>query len=100
MTEVSIEPGVPPDSRIVQSPDAIAADVGGEVVLLHATTGYFHQLNAVGTYLWKQIAQPQSVGELCARALADFDGDEETCRRDIHAFVLLLHGEGLVSIDA
>src|SRR5262245_59108163 len=39
------------DSRIMCGPEAIAADVGGEIVRLHSATRYFHQLNAVGSYV-------------------------------------------------
>ena len=99
MTNLSINLPFSAESRIARSADAIAAEVGGEVVLLQAATGYFHQLNAVGSYLWKQIEQPRTIGELCAQATADFDGDEETCRRDITVFVMLLHGQGLVRFD-
>ena len=92
------EAGSSPDARVAQSPDAIAAEVAGEVVLLNTATGYFHQLNAVGSYLWRHIAQPQTIAELCARASADYDADAETCRQDIGVFVRELHAQGLVRI--
>ena len=99
MTTISIDFPFSAESRIAQSADAIAAEVSGEIVLLHSATGYFHQLNPVGSYLWKQIAQPRTIGELSALATADFDGDEETCRRDITVFVIILRGLGLVRLD-
>jgi hypothetical protein len=89
----------PPATRIARSPDAISADVAGEVVLLNMATGYFHQLNAVASYLWKQLAQPHTLDELFARAVADFDADEATCRKDIDAFVEELQGHGLIRIE-
>ena len=83
---------------MTQRPDAIAADVGGEVVLLNVATGVFHQLNGVGSYLWKRVADPQTIAELCARATLEYDADPETCRRDIEEFVRELHTHGLVRI--
>jgi hypothetical protein len=93
------ETGFSHDTRVAQSPDAISAEVGGEVVLLNTATGYFHQLNAVGSYLWRHITEPHTIGELCARAVADFEADEQTCQRDIGDFVQELHNRGLVRIE-
>ena len=90
--------GWPADTRVGQSPDAIAAEVGGQIVLLNVATGYFHQLNAVGSYVWRQIADPQTLGELGARALRDFDADADTCLREIHEFLQELRERGLVRI--
>lgn len=98
MTDEISGTGWPADARVGQSPDAIAAEVGGKIVLLNVTTGYFHQLNAVGSYVWRQIVDPQTLAELGSRALRDFAGDEATCRREIHEFVQDLHGRGLVRI--
>jgi len=99
MSEQNVDAECSPDARVAQSPDAIAAEVGGEVILLNTSSGYFHQLNAVGSYLWRQIAQPHTIAELCARALADYEADAERCRQDIGVFVRELHAHGLVTID-
>jgi len=98
MTDETTGAGWPADTRVGQSPDAIAAEVGGEIVLLNVATGYFHQLNAVGSYVWRQIADPQTLAELGARALRDFEADAATCRREIHDFVQDLQARGLVRI--
>jgi hypothetical protein len=87
------------DARVVASSDALAADVEDEVVLLNMATGYFHQLNAVGSYLWKRLAEPQTIAELCASALHDFEADEEVCEQDVIAFVQGLSAAGLVHIE-
>jgi hypothetical protein len=85
-------------ARVGQNPDAIAAEVGGDIVLLNVATGYFHQLNAVGSYVWRQIADPQTFAELNACALRDFEGDADTCRQEIQRFVQDLLEHGLVRI--
>lgn len=87
------------DRRVTRSPDALAAEVGAEIVLLNMATGYFHQLNAVGSYLWRRLAEPHTVAQLCLSALDDFEADEAACRRDVDAFVRELHEAGLVGIE-
>ena len=86
-------------ARISRHGDALAADVGDEVVLLNIATGYFHQLNVVGSYLWKRLDEPQTVEQLCHSAHCDFEADDGECRRDITAFVRELHDAGLVQIE-
>src|SRR5262245_19202554 len=100
MDDESTAPTFSPDTRVAQSVDAITAEVAGEVVQLNMVTGYFHQLNAVGSYVWRHLAQPVTIGELFAYAAADFQGDDEERRRDIGAFLHELHGRGLLRIDA
>jgi hypothetical protein len=91
-----------PSTRVSRAPDALSAEVQGNVVLLHATTGWFHELNAIGSYLWRQVAEPITLESLCARAAADFDFDTAAgeCRLDIEAFVRELEGNGLVRTEA
>ncbi len=88
----------PAGARVGQHPDAMAAEVDGDIVLLNVVTGYFHHLNAVGSYVWRQIAEPQTLAELSTRALRDFQGDADTCREEIRQFVQELQEQGLVRI--
>jgi hypothetical protein len=87
------------DARVVASAEALAADVEDEVVLLNMATGYFHQLNAVGSYLWRRLAEPRTIAELCESALQDFEADEEICQREVVAFVQELNAAGLVHVE-
>ena len=62
-------------------------------------TGYFHELNAVGSYLWKRLAEPRTIAELCQSALHDFEANEEVCRQEVMAFVQELNAAGLVHVE-
>ena len=90
---------MPDDPRVIRSPDALAAEVDAEIVLLNMATGYFHQLNAVGSYLWRRLDEPHTVSELCRSAIQDFEADEDVCRQDVHDFVQELLDAGLVGIE-
>ena len=87
------------DPRVTRSPDALAAEVGDEIVLLNMATGYFHQLNAMGSYLWNRLDEPLTVSELCRSALDDFEAEAEVCRRDVDGFLQELQEAGLVEIE-
>ena len=91
---------VEPSRRVTRSPDALSAEVGDEVVLLNMATGYFHQLNVVGSYVWRALDEPRTIADLCRAAADDFEADDDdTCRRDIADFVRELHEAGLVRVE-
>jgi hypothetical protein len=86
------------NSTIVsQSGDALATEVDGEIVLIGIDTGQYYGLDAIGSTIWRGLAQPCRVGDLCARLQADFDGDAETIERDTIAFLEKLTARKLVS---
>jgi Coenzyme PQQ synthesis protein D (PqqD) len=90
---------LPDGARIARSPDALDADIDDEVVLLSMETGYFHQLNEVAAYLWKQVERERTIAELLHAACQTFDADERECREDIESFVASLRAAGLVTVS-
>jgi hypothetical protein len=99
MKETPTTATLSPRTRVSHAPDALAAEVEGNVVLLHTTSGYFHQLNPVASYLWRQATEPVTLESLCERASEDFDAEADTCRQDIDAFIRELDLHGLVRIE-
>ena len=90
---------ISPTARVSQHPDALATDVGEVIVILQTQTGMFHQLNGVGSLLWRQLAEPIDFEALGKRADALFDGDRDVRTRDIIDFLQALDGQGLVVIE-
>lgn len=43
------------DSKLVISKDCVAEKLDDELIILNLSTGMYHQLNAVGIIIWKQI---------------------------------------------
>ena len=53
-------------------------------------------LSGVGPFLWAQLAEPLSIGELCRRVVQAYEVDEVTCRADVTAFVEDLIDKGVL----
>lgn len=83
------------DTRVRQHPDQIAAEADGEVLMMHIASGSYFGLNEVASFIWNALAQPRSVGELCAAVTAEFEVDEAECRRDVLRFVQSMLDDGL-----
>jgi len=69
-------------SKVRRSAKVLEAEVDGEIVLMSAVSGSYCGLDDIGAEVWRRLAKPAAVGELCA-ALADvFDGDAATIERE------------------
>ena len=84
------------NSRIVRCEELLEADVNGEIVALHVERGQCYGLNGVASEIWRMLAEPISVEEMCARLSEDYDVDGATCRAEVVRLVSQLEEEGLV----
>lgn len=84
------------DTRVKAPDGVLATEIDGEAVLMHTERGVYYGLNEVGTVIWRRLAQPVTVQELCDAVMEEFDVDAETCRRDVAAVVGRMNEAGLV----
>jgi hypothetical protein len=78
----------------------IAADGPAETILMDIDSGNFFALNATASQIWRLVATPTSVGDLCETLGRAFAQDAEQCRRDVIEFVQDLRDRGLFVITA
>ena len=74
------------DSRIVQRSDRVSATIDEVTAIMDAEADVYLLIDAVGSVIWSQIAQPARVGDICDRLLAEYQVDAATCERDVLAF--------------
>ena len=85
-----------PSALLVRSPDIIASEVDGELVLISIQDGKYFGLDAVGSEIWRQLETPRSVATLVEALQAHFEGDAETVKRDTIEFIEVLAAQALV----
>lgn len=85
-----------PQQKFRQVPNLLASAVDEEVVMANLATGKYFGLDPVGTRIWHLLAQPQTVGDLCAHLLTLFDVDAVTCRQEVQALLEALVAAKLV----
>jgi hypothetical protein len=74
-------------SVVQRNPDALAADVGGEVVLMSVEQAKYYGLDEVGSAIWHRLESPIDVGQLCAALAQVYDADNATIERDVIALL-------------
>ena len=89
----SIAPGIVVNSEVV------ARTVGDEAILLDLATGTYFTLNPVGAVVWRRLEAGDSIDEIVAAVLSEFDAAESVVREDVRVLLEDLASNGLV-LDA
>lgn len=58
-----------------------------------------HRLNEVGTFIWDNIDQPETVENLVIEVCERFDVEREEAQKDVIDFVRIMHKKGLLEIS-
>lgn len=95
--EMQSEPVVS-ERRFRRSDDAIHGDVGDDVVALHIPNGRCYGMEEVTASVWKILARPSTIGDICATLEAEYEVGGEECRADVSELLGQLVAEGLVEV--
>jgi hypothetical protein len=87
-------------SIVVRRGGVVAAEVDGEIVALNPDMRTCYGLNKVGSRVWKLIAEPRRVGDICTSLVREYDVDQATCERQVLKLLQELHGEELIEAVA
>ncbi|WP_165322079.1 PqqD family protein [Rhizorhabdus phycosphaerae] len=86
-------------SSVQASPDMLTADVEGETVMMDAESGYYYNLDPIGSRIWHALAEPTRVDALCDRLAEDFDAPIEVIRKDVLALLESLVERKLLLVE-
>jgi len=78
-----------------RSPDLIATEMDGDIVMMSLEKGSYFGLDGVGGAIWELMASPVTLDEIVGNLVARFEIEEEVCRADAQAFVEDLVDNGL-----
>ena len=81
-----------------RSPDLIATEMDGDVVMMSLEKGSYFGLEGVGGAIWELMAGPVTLDEIVENLVARFEIGDEECRADARAFVDELVENGLVEV--
>jgi hypothetical protein len=76
-----------PTSRIHRSAGLLSADAGDELVMMSVEAGAYYSLDQIGRRIWDLIAEPATVGALCARLVAEYEVTPEDCQAQVLSFL-------------
>ncbi|MBK8899941.1 MAG: lasso peptide biosynthesis PqqD family chaperone [Anaerolineaceae bacterium] len=85
-----------PDSRVVRSEEFITSTVDNELVMMSLEKGTYYGLDAIGSRIWENIAEPITIGALCQKLIDQFEVDPDQCQADVLTFLNELHREDMI----
>jgi hypothetical protein len=83
-------------ARLIRCDDLLEADVNGEIVALHIQRGQCYGLNSVASDIWRMLAEPSTIDEMCERLVQEYEVDAGSCRAEVERLIADLEAEGLV----
>ena len=88
----------PPDVNILleRTPELVAADLDGELVMMDAEAGRYYGISGVGARAFELLESPISIQGLVETITREYDVEEERCRSDLQTFVQELMANGLI----
>ncbi len=83
---------------VVRRSEPLSAKVGEEVVIFSAERGAYHAFGVSGSRIWELLAEPTTFSALCGALRAEYEVDEQRCRRDVSAFLEELRQAQLIEV--
>lgn len=83
-------------TRLVPSPDALARELNGEILLLDLRSSHYFGLTGTGARIWQLIETGQAPDAVAATLAGEFDGDAAVIKEEVGAFVDDLVERGLL----
>lgn len=84
------------ETRVVVSPDAVAAALEGETVILGMQDGVYYGLDSVGSRIWGLAASPATLGSIHSMIVAEYEVAPDAAWDDLCAVVRDLLVAGLL----
>ena len=75
----------------------VEAEVDDEIVALNVDHGMCYGMNRVSSHIWRLLAQPIKIGDLCSELLATYAVDAEVCERQVLELLEELQAAGLIA---
>jgi hypothetical protein len=86
------------DTVLAHSGDFVQAEIDHEVVALSIEKGTCYGLNRVGSRIWKLLATPTRISDVCAMLVGEYNVDPSVCERQVLDLLEELRAEGLIAI--
>ena len=81
----------------IRNNNTVCGRLHNELVMMDIKRGKYYSLNQVATHIWDMLDQPQSIENICAKLLTEFQVQEEQCYTDVKNYLTEMQKKGLVS---
>jgi hypothetical protein len=84
------------DQRWVRDPDLNAVEMDGEFVMMGVDQGEYYAMRGVAASVWRHLAEPRELTELCSLVAEEYDITPDQCRDDVATFLGQLQAKQMV----
>lgn len=92
------ELAITPSSVVVWSQEPLSAEIDGEIVLMRVTDGLYFGLDTVGSDVWRKLAQPVKIADLCVSLAERYEADPGVIEQDVLELISKLYERQLVEV--
>jgi hypothetical protein len=85
-------------TTFVMAKEVLASELGSEFVILNLADGIYYGLDDAGAEIWRLLATPVTVDEICLGISASFDVELDQCRTDVLKLLESLASRGLIDV--
>jgi coenzyme PQQ synthesis protein D (PqqD) len=89
---------VPLSFRVEISEQTLSQELNGETVLLELSRGVYFGLDEVGTRIWQLLARGDSLDEIVAALVDEYEVSADAAAADLRALVAELEERRLVEV--
>lgn len=86
------------DAYVDRGNGFVDAEIDNEVVALSIEKGTCYGLNETGTLIWKLLATPIRVSDICKSLLAEYKVGPDECERDVRDLLANLLADDLIEV--
>lgn len=86
-------------TRFVPSPDALARELNGEVLILDLRSSQYFGLTGTGARIWQLVEAGEDTGRIIATLLREFEADEQMVADDVDRLLGELVERGLLTAN-
>jgi Coenzyme PQQ synthesis protein D (PqqD) len=83
---------------VSQAPDHLATELGGRFILMSIEQGAYCGLDDIGSDIWRRLASPLTVEQLCETMAAEYQGDRDQITADVLSLLASLRDERLIHV--
>lgn len=88
------------ETELVRTRNLNTTQVDRELMMVDFDRGRYFGMNEVAADIWRLLADPVTLGDICASLQADYDVDRDSCYRGVIDFVHSLREAGLVELSS
>jgi hypothetical protein len=87
-----------PATIVIRCDGLIEAEIDNEIVALNIKNGMCYGLNRVGSQIWRMLAAPIRITDVCATLVTEYEIDPGVCERQVLDLLEELRAERLIGI--